>query len=120
MAVTPNRTFMYGYFRATSSIPLFMLMGTQQEPDLAIEVLREFSATELVGKLFSKTVGSWQLMTSMGVINYTWYKDFTSGKAIQFIMRGSDPWDVLFFRPESDDAGPYVAVGLRLALRQRD
>jgi hypothetical protein len=96
-----------------------MLMGTRQEPDIAIEVLREFSATELVGKLFSKSVGGWQLMTSVGVGNYVWYQDFTAAKGVQFIMQGSDPWDVLFFRPESDEAGPYVAVGLKLALRNR-
>jgi hypothetical protein len=121
MAVTTNRVFMYGYFRAVSDIAsaVLQVLGSPREPDIAIEVLREFGAMELVGKLFIKSAGGWQLMTSMGVINYTWYKDFTTGKAVQFMMQGSDPWDVLFFRPESDETGPYVAVGLKLALHGR-
>jgi hypothetical protein len=46
--------------------------------------------------------------------NYTWYRTFHENGKGSFFVEGSGEWDVLFFRRESDDSGPYVAVGLKL------
>jgi hypothetical protein len=43
-----------------------------------------------------------------------WYEAFNKErKRFIFDMQGAGPWDVLFFREESDESGLYVAVGLR-------
>ncbi len=113
MAVTPNRVFIYGHFRdLASSIGLILGGG----PNIAIEILREFSATELVGKIYAKGIGgNWGPVSQQGLSNFNWYKKFLAERSLQFETEGSDPWQVLYFRPESDETGPYVAVGLRLA-----
>ena len=87
-------------------------------PEIAVEILREFSPTELVGKVYAKgRNGNWGAVSQSGLKDFVWYKDkeFTQNKRLAFWMDASKPWEVLYFRPESDDAGPYVAVGLRLS-----
>jgi hypothetical protein len=34
-------------------------------------------------------------------------------KDSNFYTEGSRPWKVLYFRQESDEGGPYIAVGLK-------
>lgn len=116
MAVRPNHVFIYGHFTSAPSL-LGAILG-RPRPDIAIEVLREFSATELVGKVFAKgTGGNWMPVSQEGLGNFTWYKDFSARRELYFVAEGSDPWQVLYFRPESDEAGPYAAVALTLPRR---
>ncbi len=123
MQMTSSRTFMYGTFSLGASTPrrssippppsLERVPGTAT---IAIEILREFSASELVGKVYVKgRAGNWGPVSQDGVRDYEWYSEFGNGKNVEFRMDGSHPWKVLNFRVESDDSGPYVAVGLKLA-----
>lgn len=118
MPVTPEKIFIYGTFRSEKDDVLWeavaVVMGGAGTPDIAIEILREFSPTELIGKVYTVSrSGSWAPVSQPGIQQYNWYKDFP-GKGAIFTTAGSNPWKVLFFRQESDESGPYVAVGLRL------
>ncbi len=117
MQMTSNRTFMYGTFASPEEFSGLRLRELQ--PDAAIEILREFSASELVGKVYVKgSSGNWAPVSQPAVRDYAWYREFPKNKDLEFWMDGSDPWKVLYFRVESDDAGPYVAVGLKLSPRR--
>ena len=110
MQVTPTRTFLYG------SLDDPGLIGKVAGPDVAIEILREFSASELVGKVYMKgNSGNWNPVSQPAIRDYTWFKDFRKTKQLKFWMDGSAPWKVLYFRAESDGGGPYMAVGLKLS-----
>jgi hypothetical protein len=126
MPVTPDKVFIYGRFKNPADIPLVALPHFGQPesigsiiatfnstPDVAVEILREFSATELVGKVYvlGKSSG-WSPVSQPGIRAYTWYQDFLR-LGLVFHTEGSTPWKVLYFRQESDDSGPYVAVGLK-------
>jgi len=78
----------------------------------AIEILREFSTAEFVGKLFARVGDSWRPSTKYGLANYEWYGDYQKGERLYFDMEGSGRWQV-HFREESDDSGPYVAAALK-------
>ena len=106
---------MYGTFTTLDPSVLEKMLGPRP-PDIAIEILREFSASELVGKVYVKgSSGNWAPVSQPGVRDYVWYGDFQRTKNLEFWMEGSDPWKVLYFRAESDDAGPYLAAGLKLS-----
>jgi hypothetical protein len=95
----------------TPGTPHSVLLG---QPGIAIEILREFSSTELVGKVFAKTRGGdWAPVSPPGLRLFNWHQEFTKNKPLGFWIDMSNPWEVLYFRTESDDTGPYVAVGLR-------
>jgi hypothetical protein len=120
MPVTPDKVFIYGRFEPNErSLPMPGAIGSpilplSAAPDVAVEILREFSATELVGKVYVKgKSGNWVPSSQGGIRSYSWYQDFPRLGLI-FITEGSSPWGVLYFRQESDESGPYVAVGLRL------
>ena len=116
MPVTSNSTFVYGTFR--ESPPTSRMTPPPKLADIAIEILREFSASELVGKVYIKVKGvDWMPVSQQGVRDYTWYKEYQSGRGLEFLTDGPEPWEVLYFRSESDAVGPYVAVGLRLSHR---
>lgn len=116
MQMTSNRVFLYGTFASPEEYSGLRLKGLPA--DAAIEILREFSASELVGKVYVKArAGNWVAISQPALRDYTWYKEFSSTKNLEFWTDGSDPWKVLYFRAESDDAGPYVAVGLKLGSR---
>jgi hypothetical protein len=113
MQMTSNRTFMYGTFASPEE---FSGLRPGLPPEVAIEILREFSASELVGKIYVKgRGGNWVPVSDPAVRDYIWYRDFKKTKNLEFWMDGSAPWKVLYFRIESDDAGPYLAVGLKLS-----
>ncbi len=85
------------------------------EPDIALEILREFGATELIGKIHVRQLGGawipaqWDLLrSSVAYQNY-----FRRRQHFFFDMVGSGLWEVLHFRAESEETGPYVAVALR-------
>jgi len=133
MAVQVTRPFIYGRFvwpgkgkkaKGPSSVPKSLPPLYDYDFDrVAVEVLREFTATELVGKLY--LMGGSPITFSradMTVIKdqewYKWYNRLSkqmreSGRDFYFDVEGSGPWSVLFLRNESDDSGPYIAVGLR-------
>jgi hypothetical protein len=113
MPVTPEKVFIYGRFVRAEYLfsPLGMIAVP---PDIAVEILREFSATELVGKVYVKgRGGTWAPASQPGIREYSWYKELPE-HGLLFETEGSTPWKVLYFRQESDDSGPYVAVGLKL------
>jgi hypothetical protein len=84
-------------------------------PDIAIEILREFSATEFVGKVYTKlSVGDWIVAQFQKIRQTPWFEAFEkSPKMFVFDMQGSGPWEILHFRAESDESGGYVAIALR-------
>ncbi len=84
------------------------------EPDVAVEILREFGASEFVGKLYLKPSGSWTIARIAQIRQMPWYVAFEkTPQTFAFDMQGSGPWEVLHFRTESDEFGGYVAVALR-------
>jgi hypothetical protein len=104
----PEKIFIYGTFRGSSELPM------RSGPDIAVEILREFSASELVGKVYVVgRTGGWAPVSQPGIRDYIWYKNFPKDP-LKFYTEGSGPWDVLYFRQESDESGPYLAVGLKL------
>jgi hypothetical protein len=87
---------------------------------IALEILREFSTTEFVGKLFVN-VGTWIPASRPQLAQFGWFQQYDKMKAspialelMRFWMDGSGVWKVTFFRDESDESGPYIALGLRL------
>ncbi|HEU0047125.1 MAG TPA: hypothetical protein VFQ43_05935 [Nitrososphaera sp.] len=85
------------------------------EPDIALELLREFSASEFVGKLYTKLYsGAWNPAQLDELTKNQWYLGFERNpNQLVFLMQGSGFWEVLHFRRESDESGPYIAVALR-------
>jgi hypothetical protein len=113
--VKTNRTFVYGDFvlGARTSLPRIM------QP-FALEILREFSSTEFVGKLYIRLSDSWVPATRAMLFNYPWYTSYqkmstsrAASKLLHFVMEGSGVWQVENLRDESDDTGPYVAAALK-------
>lgn len=90
--------------------------GTQPgAPDIAVEILREFNPNEFIGKIYIRPVaGPWTAAQWDRVGD--WYPNYQRfGKNFVFDMAGSTSgvWEILHFRSESDEAGPYIAVALR-------
>lgn len=117
LATSPRsqQILVYGTFLWIQKPRTQAFFGTADEPDMAVEILREFSASEFVGKLFTKPViGNWTIAKFEEIRQTAWFE--VSEKAPQFIvfdMQGSGAWEVLHFRIESDESGAYVAVALR-------
>ena len=58
-------------------------------------------------------------MDAGAVTNYDWYREFKGrDRRVFFEMEPSGRWNVLNFRIESDERGPYVAAALKYASRQ--
>jgi hypothetical protein len=115
MVIRESRPFAYGRFVAHSPTGYGFLLPPSP-PSIAIEILREFSAAELVGKVYTKGLAAeWVPVAPGALADYDWYKDFKEkGKgSLHFDMEPSGRWDVLNFRIESDERGPYVAVALK-------
>lgn len=115
-----QQTFVYGTFlwpaRPRESGAFYALSGRQPgEPDVAIEILREFGASEFIGKLYTKQItNSWTTAPITQIQQTPWYLAFEKmPQMFVFDMQGSGPWEVLHFRAESDESGGYVAVALR-------
>ena len=131
MVVQSSRRFVYGWFhwpgkKPKSSLPphpISILMSAASAWDqVALEIIREHSANELLGKLYIRGAGgSWvlaELSKIVGLEWYIWYQRVSAefrarGKSFYFEMEGSGKWQVLHFRNESDETGPYIAAALR-------
>jgi hypothetical protein len=122
------RTFVYGTF-------LWPFMFTKPVPKptplpppprlykidsvMAIEILREFGASELVGKLYGRPIdGSWSPVQLTELEWLPWYRVYVDSGKVVFDMDASGAWEVLFVRRESDEQGAYVAVALRLPQKE--
>jgi hypothetical protein len=84
----------------------------------AIEILREPSVVELIGKVYVLTSSrNYQAVTPFGVSSFNWFSDFQTaskrGEPFYFKAEHGDRWEVKWMRQESDEAGPYIAVGLK-------
>jgi hypothetical protein len=115
-----QQTFVYGSFlwpgRKRDDPAFYGLSGMQPgDPDVAVEILREFGASEFVGKLYTKWVSTnWTPAQFTQIQETPWYIAFQKAPQIfVFDMQGSGPWQVLHFRTESDELGTYVAIALR-------
>jgi hypothetical protein len=122
MYVTPQKTFVYGTFRwpgrgrlSVHSVLSGVPMKGAARRDTALEILREFSTTELVGKIYVFGLNnSWLPVQPGSIGGYLWYDHFEKQRThTYFDMEGSGLWEVLHFRNESDETGLYVAVALR-------
>jgi hypothetical protein len=124
MVAGQRQIFIYGNFvdeadRSTTGRARRILGG--QQPSIAVEILREFSALEMIGKIYALTRDrNWAPVTPLGVSQYSWYKDYQEAlrRKQSFFFEGQgadtpDVWKVLYIRQESDEVGSYLAVALR-------
>jgi len=117
MVTQPNRTFVYGRFLWPGKSGFERLKGLLGPPEIAIEILREFSPVELIGKVYYRgSTGVWVPVDPGNAPSYEFYKWYSKSKRVVFFeMEGAGRWNVVYFRNESDQAGPYLAVALKLA-----
>ena len=82
---------------------------------MAVEILREFGATEFVGRLYSRLVGGeWLPVQPSHVHLFPWHEIFEHHPSlVVFDLEGSGPWQVLYVRRESDEQGIYTAIALK-------
>lgn len=122
MVVESKHVFIYGNFLNQEERSRRLPMPIEAYSS-AIEVLREFSATELVGKVYIRTPGgNLRAVSPMGVRTYAWYLEYErflrngrpADQALFFEAQNGDYWEVLYFRSESDESGGYIAVALKL------
>ncbi len=125
-----NRVFIYGQFLAeyeTRPKPLFL--GQSLEPigkpisvpelsPIAIEILREPSVLELIGKVYVWTINrNYQPVTPLGVGNFNWYEQYQAAsrnkEKYYFKAKDGDLWQVPWMRQESDESSAYIAVALK-------
>lgn len=120
-----SRTFVYGRFfwpgsQAHLKHPPAPPFIYRRPDEAAVEILREFSARELVGKVYVKgPSGNWIPVDWNQLNQYEWFKfyqRFPKHPALPlfgFAVEGSGNWQVLYLRKESDATGPYVAIALQ-------
>ena len=109
--ISEQSVFVYGNFgQERDTLPRLHL-----EPSIAIEILREFSPGEFIGKVYVKIDTTWRPLTPNGASSYNWYNEFNRGEPSYFEMKGSGKWQVEWFRFESSarSPNPYLAVALR-------
>ena len=93
-----QRPFVYGTFRwPRKTLNPFGRIGAPPpgEPDIALEVLREFGTAELIGKVYIKAfVSSAWMPAQWDLIQQTdWYKEYLlSPQQFLFDMAGSGTW----------------------------
>jgi len=110
----PSATFVFGRFVLAVRNALLM-MASPPYPPIALEILREFSASEFIGKVYVRGRDrEWVPVHADGATSYDWFKDAKT-KKIAFDMENSSArWSVLYFRGENAGTGPYLAVAIRL------
>ncbi len=131
--VERSKRFVYGKFHWPADklpppprppFPLVVAPPLTAWDQVAIEILREYGANELIGKLYSKgAFNNWVPIEPSQVADIDWFKwakrlgptGLNNPNIFHFDMEGSGRWSVLHFRNESDETGPYVAVALKYA-----
>ena len=122
MVVNQSRPFVYGRFiwprlKPLLGVPFIPPVPTRSDTEkLAIEVLREYSASEFIGKVYHRPIPlpNWQSVNPTEALQYPWFSWVsTAQRALYFEMEASGFWKVLHFRTESDESGPYLAVALQ-------
>jgi hypothetical protein len=111
-----GKTFIYGTFWWPAKPKGLLSPPGLERPDtIALEILREFSATELIGKICTREFGAgWTPINPRRLAGFEWHLWYSRmHRWLAFEMEGSGPWEVLHFRNESDEMGLYVAVALR-------
>jgi hypothetical protein len=115
-----RRVFIYGRFveEGAPTIGSLLVPELPGLPTEAIEILREPTVLELVGKVYVLTSNRNYLpVTPLGVRSFTWYQEYQNAaknKAkFNFHAQDGDLWHVPWIRQESDEAGAYMAVGLK-------
>jgi len=104
--------FVFGDFVVPDLLP----PSTSGQPPLAaVEILREFSPREFIGKVYHQPEGTWRPLHPTNAARYEWYNKYQSGTKVYFEMRGAGRWEVEWFRSESNarSPNPYLAVALR-------
>ena len=102
-----SRPFVYGAFYVAGPLP-----PVEGRP-YALEILREYSASEFIGKVYFNTPSGWTPMAPYMLAQQSWYARTKRHGKLLFNMEGSGPWEVLHFREESDETGTYLAAALR-------
>jgi hypothetical protein len=123
--MTQQTTFIYGNFRWPLGFEKTVTHGLRPppaitsilrvgQPDIGVEILREYGPSELRGKLYSWNIGGWSPIEPSIAQQQIWYLVFQKHpKNVLFDMQSTGAWEVLFFRAESDANGSYMAVTLR-------
>jgi hypothetical protein len=123
-----RQVFIYGEFisqqRLSPPLTIGAPLGRIPPPpglDLAteaIEILREPSVLEVIGKIYVLTSNrNYQPVTPLGVRNFDWYREYQIASQTKdkffFKVKDGDLWHVPWMRQESDESGAYIAVGLK-------
>ena len=117
MTARSDRTFVYGEFKYRGT-----RAGLPPPPGYygyAIQILREFSPTEFIGRLYVRKITGdreWVPVSPDALPDYEWHNRVTkqkSPKRLYFKMAGEGYWEVLNYRGESDEPGFYVAIALK-------
>jgi hypothetical protein len=92
--------------------------GSSELSTEAIEILREPSVMELIGKVYVLNQDrNYSVVSPLGVRNYTWWTDYQgavfSKEKFYFKAKDGDLWRVPWLRQESDDLGAYIAAALK-------
>src|ERR1700677_4963872 len=120
MVIGSRRVFVYGSF--VDRVQRGGMTPPPGLPTTAVEILREFSAIEFVGKVYALTPGrNWQPGSPLGAGEYEWFRKYrdilahkkTTVNKLYFKTQEDDHWEVLYLRQESDESGAYMAVALK-------
>src|SRR5947209_2380976 len=104
--------FVYGHFTVKSQARLLQPPPGSQA--FALEILQEYSPNELKAKVLARSGSSWSIVDRHSLSALPWWRAYQQHKKhLCFRMEGSGLWEVLHFRDESDQSGPYLAVALR-------
>ena len=108
-----KKRFVYGDFMTAQQVRPRALSPIHAP--YAIEILREFSASEFIGRVYERTpTQEWNLLRPSDANQAPWYKTaLKQPQAVGFEMEGAGHWMVQNVRTESDDRGSYVAVALK-------
>lgn len=115
--IRPNRSFVYGWFRwpkEDESIGALERIWRSPDPDIALEILREYGPSEMLGRIHVMQPGAnWTRLSPTEASSRSWYAFYLQNhRDVFFEMKGSGLWQVANFRNESDETGPYVAAAL--------